>query len=243
LPPSGTKRAPAKKKPEPVEPTPKTITQTPSGIEIAYFVEPKRMYKVRGPNRSRTNDAEADTGEMLWREVPSVTTVLKVLDKPALSWWGMRVGWKAVGEMWKDGYLAYDAEGRLLITVDAVWQYADFRDGATSSSLRRSSGSPSTTRSREAGDRGTSVHGAFEAWAAVGQLPDPDEFPPEEHATSSRSGSSATTWATPGRQAASRLRSAASSTDSPAATTCGGTSRRTFASSPVASRRTASRRS
>lgn len=151
-------------------PEPKTITQTPSGIEIAYFLEPKRMYQLRRNSPGFVTD---------WAEVPSVTTVLKVLDKPALSWWGMRVGIKAVCQLIADGLLALDAEGRLLATIDATWEYATPENVELLVKQRKLTTNDTLS---EAGDRGTWVHGAFEAWAALGQLPNPDEFPPEEHA-------------------------------------------------------------
>ena len=55
------------------EPVVETTT-TPSGIEISFQWEPKRKYQVR----YRSHEYEGDD---LWREVPSVTTVLGVLDK------------------------------------------------------------------------------------------------------------------------------------------------------------------
>ena len=35
------------------EATPKTLTATPSGIQIAYFTEPKRIYKIIVGHRQR----------------------------------------------------------------------------------------------------------------------------------------------------------------------------------------------
>jgi hypothetical protein len=41
----------------------------------------------------------------LWREVPSVTTVLGILDKPGLPWWGMKIGVEGVLELVRRGRL------------------------------------------------------------------------------------------------------------------------------------------
>lgn len=188
MPPVRAKKAPGKKVDAPV-PEPKTITQTPSGIEIAYFVEPKRIYKVRKSETCNQECAIQSTsccsGEMSeWAEVPSVTTVLKCLDKPALSWWGMRVGFKAVNALWNDGFISSDAEGRLLVSEGAVWQYADFSDGGNVEQVIKQRKLTVNDTLAEAADRGTAVHDALEAWAVLGKLPDPNEFPPEEHAYS-----------------------------------------------------------
>lgn len=117
----------------------------PSGIKVFYQSEP-RMYKV--------NDVE----------VPSVTTVLDVLHKGALTWWGMRIGVQGVcklvernlmpSEWW---HTPEDVEALLTshkLTVNHV------RD--------------------QAGDRGTSVHRALEDWADARVIPDPDKYPDNE---------------------------------------------------------------
>lgn len=169
----------------PPEDEPKTMTLTPSGIEIAYFTEPKRCYKVRtstaacvGCNAAgQTLDSRKQCG-CAWKEVPSVTTVLKCLDKPALPWWGMRIGLKGVLALIADGFLALDAEGRALVTVNATWEYATPENVEQLLKERKL-----TTNHvvEQASTRGISAHDAFEAWAAVGKLPDPSEHPPEEH--------------------------------------------------------------
>lgn len=173
------------KKPEfdPYAQAPKTLTRTPSGIEIAYWPgdgKPRskdvRRYSIR---RVEPDSDIAYTPEG-WQEAVSVTTALKVLDKPALSWWGMRVGIKAVKEMWDRGFLAIDPEGRLLVTYNAEWQYADSADAGNIEQVVKELNLTVNDTLSEAGDRGSSVHGAFEAWAAVGALPNPEDFPPEE---------------------------------------------------------------
>lgn len=133
---------------------------TPSGIEIRYHWEPKRMYELRpDPVGSASPEDE-------WREVPSVTTVLDILNKPALPWWGMEQGVKGLLQLQHYPQLSWDTLKladpdeivRLLtahkLTVNHV------RDQASS--------------------RGLAVHAALEGWAKDRTIPDPSIFPHEE---------------------------------------------------------------
>ena len=64
-----------------------TTVETDKGLTIYYQSEPERLYRVNGV------------------EVPSVTTVLDILHKPALTWWGMKVGvegWRTLVEKAND---------------------------------------------------------------------------------------------------------------------------------------------
>src|SRR5690242_3907680 len=94
-----------------------TVEVTPSGIPIYFASKPKRLYRI-GPKAAwmqehlgfllasaqELRSVEAALGAMHvvsisetgWKEVPSVTTVLGVLDKPALPWWGMKCGVEGV---------------------------------------------------------------------------------------------------------------------------------------------------
>ncbi len=113
---------------------------TPALIEIYYQTQPKRLYTVNG------------------QEVPSVTNVLKVLDKPALSWWGMKTGIAGVKQLEGVDYMS--EEEILAQLVEKKLTVNHVRD--------------------KAGDRGKSVHTAFELWAETGDLPDPDVYPESE---------------------------------------------------------------
>lgn len=95
-------------------------------------------------------------------EVPSVTTILQVLQKGSLPWWGMTVGVEGMRTLIMDQVLLGD-EGteeivRLLtehkLTVNHV------RDKAAT--------------------RGTGVHKALEMWMREKRIPRPSEFPEEE---------------------------------------------------------------
>lgn len=116
---------------------------TPSGLEIVYCPEP-RYYKVQGIR------------------VPSVTEVLSVLHKPALTWWGMKVGVEGVLE------LARQKEFDPLMPSEYVV------DLLTSHKL-----TVNHVRDK-AGTRGTSVHNALERFTHTGSLPIVEDFPEEE---------------------------------------------------------------
>jgi hypothetical protein len=145
---------------------------TPSGIVVEYCPDP-RWYKVNG------------------KEVPSVTTVLDVLRKDGLAHWGAKVAVEGVLSLFqglhmeqvinwnKDGqrnlvvYKGGDADqppDQILATTDVVME-----------ALKTQKLTPYYALSR-AGDRGTNVHSALEAWAQSGGefFPTPQNFPEEE---------------------------------------------------------------
>jgi len=150
---------------ETVEPT--TLTITPSGIEIAYFnteKPKKRWYEVRS-----TEHTDHETNE--WIEVPSVTTILGCLDKPALPWWGMKTGLAGAVELNARGLLTTANDGRLAVAVNGAWLYATADNLADLLTFEKLT--VNHVRDK-AGDRGQAAHDAFEAWAALGTIPDPD---------------------------------------------------------------------
>ena len=158
------------------EATPKTLTATPAGIQIAYFTEPKRKYELRKVE-SREDSLVYTPGEE-WLEVPSVTTVLDVLGKDALSWWGMRVGIKAFFTLWDKGLISFTQDGALAATVGAEWQYATPEN--VEELVKQNKLDVNNTRD-EAGDRGTSTHAALETWAGnTSWRPDISDYPDEE---------------------------------------------------------------
>lgn len=159
------------KKPKtPAAPLPTTTTTVPAGFTIDYFDGKTEG----GPRRGYQIDGE---------EAVSVTTVLGCLDKPALPWWGMKVGVQGVLELVRLGLLqpathpvenyptlAYVVEGQAYV--------------ATDESIIRGLLTPQKLTVNHVRDkaavRGQNAHDAFEAWAAVGQVPDPDAYPLEE---------------------------------------------------------------
>lgn len=139
-----------------------TVEVTPSGIEVYYQSQPKRLYRIR-PHAF--DDPESPWE---WREVPSVTTVLGVLEKKALPWWGQRIGVEGVLSLAQS--LLLDTEKLALLRLDS----ATIVDLLTDKKL-----TVNHVRDK-AGDRGQAVHDAFEAWARTGRKPDPSIYPDEE---------------------------------------------------------------
>lgn len=180
-----------------------TTALTPSGIEVLYQWEPKRLYKVR--EHTAPGDAafpclmeamgveKDDQGDFVgqWIEVPSVTTVLEVLDKPALPWWGMKIGIEGTIAMHNMGLLeSRDWQGQKVLVCQrliggygwwdgAVWQTVVAGVDEVVELLGKHQLTVNHVRDK-AGDRGQSVHDAFEVWAKEGIAPDPEMFPPNE---------------------------------------------------------------
>jgi hypothetical protein len=138
---------------------------TPSGLKVEYTADP-RTYWVNGV------------------VVPSVTQILDVLHKPALPWWGMKVGVAGVIDLWDDGLIqegvtgagkgrlsyAYPAEGETFspLSVDDVVSLLT-KESLTVNHVRD-----------KAADRGTSVHQGFEDFCTTGIRPNPLNFPEAE---------------------------------------------------------------
>lgn len=146
---------------------------TPSGLEIRYHWAPKRKYEI---------GLEGDLAS--WQEVPSVTTVLEVLDKPALPWWGMTVGVAGVLDLFERGILRpHPNDKRHLIAPGAVGVgLAGFVVAGEDEVVRLLKQEKLTTNhiKSSAGERGQSAHDAFEIYMREGHKPDPEMFPPEE---------------------------------------------------------------
>lgn len=155
---------------------------TPSGLEVYFQAGPKRIYRVRHVQQPESDGATGFQTE--WVDVPSVTTVLGVLDKPALVWWGQRIGVEGVME---------------LIATNAVWQINDIESYLeTGPSASLSEGRHPATAEEivdlltkhkltvnhqrdKAATRGINVHAAFEQWAEDQRItPQPTVFPEHE---------------------------------------------------------------
>lgn len=139
---------------------------TPSGLVIEYVPEQwigklktKREYRVDGVT------------------VPSVTTVLDILNKPGLSWWGMKVGVEGVLELVRRGR----ADTRINWGDDLTVEFSPDTAEAVVKLLTEEKLTVNHQLTK-AGDRGTNVHSALEDWATSGGefFPTPAEFPDEE---------------------------------------------------------------
>lgn len=114
--------------------------------EVTYQEGPPRKYHVDGA------------------EVPSVTTVLGCLDKPALPWWGMTIGVAGTLELIQrgaisPGYISTDSTVSLLTQHKLTVNHQ--RDKAAS--------------------RGKDVHDALEAYMREGIVPALADFPESQH--------------------------------------------------------------
>lgn len=154
---------------------PTSRTLTPAGVEIVYYSKPRRYYTVRDATKQHESEAI---------EVPSVTTILKVLDKPALPWWGMTVGAAAVQQLVSLGVVSigYDGNSYGICRPQGgpflgkyINEEGDERDELID--LVREYKLDTNHVVQEASDRGTGVHTALEVWGAIGQMPDPMSFP------------------------------------------------------------------
>jgi hypothetical protein len=124
-------------------------------------------------------------------EVPSVTKVLETLPKPALTWWGYRVGMA--------GIIRAFAENRLSLALLQSWEwepvikpalYLDHPDielnprtkkprSAIEALLGEIRHHPNAIKDDKA-TIGTSIHKAAEDLGITGQVPDVDEFPEDD---------------------------------------------------------------
>ena len=140
--------------------TPLSSSTVPAGYTIGYFVEPKRRYEIDGV------------------EVPSVTTVLGCLDKPALPWWGMKMGVAGVLALIEAGALGWSSVSNTLAYTDGPETVI----GTDENIVKLLTANKLTVNHQrdKAAVRGVGAHNAFEAWAITGKLPDPDAHPIEE---------------------------------------------------------------
>jgi hypothetical protein len=118
-------------------------TVTPNGIKVEFQTKPYRRYFVNG------------------KQVVSVTQVLGCIDKPALKWWGMKIGVGGCIELVRRG-----------VTAAATLESAD--PESIVALLTQEKLTVNHVR-KEAADRGTRVHDALERWAKTNVLPDPED--------------------------------------------------------------------
>lgn len=126
---------------------------TPSGLEIYYQAGPKRLYRVDGG------------------EVPSVSTILEVLDKGGLSWWGMTIGVQGICELIQENDADFaQALHYALMERDVPWLVELLKTHKLTVNHVKN----------DAADRGTNVHSALESWYETGTIPDPQFYPEHE---------------------------------------------------------------
>lgn len=113
-------------------------------VDVNYDEEGRKEHKVNG------------------EKVPSVTQILKVLDKSGpLMWWSWRLGLQSIAARVERGE-----------TLPGNWEILE-------SELKRDKETPNHARNKSAA-RGTGVHDAAELWALEQTVPNPNDFPEEE---------------------------------------------------------------
>lgn len=156
----------------------------PSGICVYFQAGPKRLYRLRGKATTSSGDHYTP-----WKEVPSVSTVLDILEKGGLPWWGMRVGVDGVLKLIEEGVIRWNDSWSSLVTDNP-----DAQGTLIPATTERIVGKKELgikgllTQHRltvnhvrdAAGDRGTNVHTALELWATQGIAPQPAVYAPEE---------------------------------------------------------------
>ena len=154
------------------EPWGVTEISLPSQLEVYYQDGPKRLYRVR-----QLLQPDADAFD--WVEVPSMSTVTKILDKPGLVSWAEKSGASLVQELLRNEWVSPDDVTKFLADDPPDprkpwWGGRHLLEIGTTKKLR------TFNRKDDASDRGNSVHKALEAWAMSGVLSDPDVYPEAE---------------------------------------------------------------
>lgn len=160
-----TVASPADGQPPVEQPYGVSESTTPSGLSIYYQAGPKRIYRIC--------PSETGPDAPLWQEVPSVSTVLDILEKGGLSWWGMKVG--IAGTLG----IIRDYPDKVLSLTEGI---VDSYEGAVEWFVEELKAQKLTVNHvrDKAADRGTNVHSALEAWVETGITPDPEVFPENE---------------------------------------------------------------
>ena len=124
---------------------------TPNGTRITFHEKPHRHYKING------------------ERVASVTQVLDVIDRPALKWWGMKVGVAGVLELVREHNLRpeFSSVEEIVGTTGAPGLLTQHK--LTVNHVRE-----------QAAARGTRVHDALEVWSHNRVRPNPLDYPEEE---------------------------------------------------------------
>jgi hypothetical protein len=167
------------------EPTGVSQVLTPAGIEVYYQEAPKRLYRVRQPDiKIRTEGGELESIYREWREVPSVTTVIDVLDRSgALTYWGMKVGAQGVAALARKGLVvtgqADPFGGRPLMIPNGAGGLTEITMDNIAPLLGEHKLTVNDVK-ESGGRRGQNAHDALETWIEKGILPQIEVFPEEE---------------------------------------------------------------
>ena len=145
-----------------------TTATTPSGVEILYQWAPRRLYRLNGT------------------EVPSVTTVLNVLDKSGpLTWWAQGIGAQGVLELHRQQAVDWEnMPTKVLINTEEdplqppIWERLEATKETVTKAIVQRRLSVNHVKD-SAADRGVNVHGALERWVD-GEDIEPNDYPDHE---------------------------------------------------------------
>ena len=154
------------------EPWGVTEITLPSQIGVYFQQGPKRLYRVR---QLLQPDVEATD----WVEVPSMSTVAKILDKPGLVSWAEKSGIALVQELLRNEWVT-EEDVKKFLADDPPDPRKPWWGGRHLLEIGTTKKKRTFHRKDDASDRGNSVHQALEAWAMSGSLVDPDVYPESE---------------------------------------------------------------
>lgn len=152
------------------EPTGVVELELPSGIQVYYQAGPKRLYRLRQLLQPKEGFAD-------WRQVPSMSEITKVLDKPGLVHWGEKVGINLVQELLRNRWADPEFLARFMPNED---NDPPWFGGSHLQDIGKAKKLTNYYMKEAAASRGTSVHSALEGWAMSGSLMDPDAFSEHE---------------------------------------------------------------
>jgi len=141
----------------------------PSQIGVRYYPEPHK-YELR-------QLLQSDKDFFEWTEVPSVSKITKVLDKPGLVHWGEKVGINLVQEGLRNGWFDLEFAEKFVMNED---RHPPWFGGARLQEIGAQKKVTNYWMKDVAAARGNSVHAALEFWAMSGNLPDPDMYDENE---------------------------------------------------------------
>lgn len=163
------------------------VSTSPSGHAIKFQSHrPRGYFLMEDPTPARM----LDDGE--WgKRLDSVTSILGVLDKPALPWWGMEVGIEGVlqlvaqGELTLEQAFGQDPGYKYLITdpereLEIMGNEELMTDAKRIAKLLTAHKLTVNHVRDKAAVRGTTAHDAFETWCETGIIPEPSAYPDDQ---------------------------------------------------------------
>jgi hypothetical protein len=149
-----------------------------SGIEIRYWdgeeKGEKRRYEVRGQKGLHYGGYEYPD----WREVPSVTTVTKILHKENLISWAQRIGADGMIQLFNMGVIQpvmFEGQQVLGAHLKDMGLVVLGEDQALE--LLGKYKLNTNAKMNAGGKRGLACHKALEIWAETGEIPNPAHYP------------------------------------------------------------------